>query len=142
MQQTWETRVRSLGQEDPLEEGMATHSGILAWRIPRTEEPRRATVHGVAKSRTRLSTPRIGAKLDGRNNPIRSRAKDGSKQAGCVRSARPAATPNPTLWQSQRTPPHCSHFIQTILSPAIRPGRMGVPPSPALTESLLFFLRL
>ena len=33
--------------EDPLEEGMATHSSILAWRIPRTEEPGRATVHGV-----------------------------------------------------------------------------------------------
>ena len=36
MQETW---VRSLGQEDPLEEGMATPSGILAWRIPWTEEP-------------------------------------------------------------------------------------------------------
>ena len=34
-----ETCVRSLGWEDPLEEGMATHSGILAWRIPWTEEP-------------------------------------------------------------------------------------------------------
>ena len=34
-----ETQVRSLGQEDPLEEGMAIHSGILAWRIPWTEEP-------------------------------------------------------------------------------------------------------
>ena len=34
-----ETRVRSLGQEDSLEEGMTTHSSILAWRIPRTEEP-------------------------------------------------------------------------------------------------------
>ena len=33
--------VRSLGQEDPLEEGMATHSSILAWRIPRMEEPGR-----------------------------------------------------------------------------------------------------
>ena len=31
--------VRSLGQEDPLEEGMATHSSILAWKIPWTEEP-------------------------------------------------------------------------------------------------------
>ena len=31
--------VRSLGQEDPLEEGMATHSRILAWRLPKTEEP-------------------------------------------------------------------------------------------------------
>ena len=34
-----ETQVRSLGREDPLEEGMATHSSILAWRIPWTEEP-------------------------------------------------------------------------------------------------------
>ena len=39
MQETWEMRVQSLGQEDPREEGMATHSSILAWRIPRTEEP-------------------------------------------------------------------------------------------------------
>ena len=38
MQETWETRVRSLGQKDPLEEDMATHSSILAWRIPWTEE--------------------------------------------------------------------------------------------------------
>ena len=36
MQETW---VQSLGREDPLEEGMATHSSILAWRIPWTEEP-------------------------------------------------------------------------------------------------------
>ena len=41
--------VQSLGQKDPLEEGMATHSSILAWRIPWTEEPGWATVHGVAK---------------------------------------------------------------------------------------------
>ena len=34
-----ETQVRSLGREDPLEKGMATHSSILAWRIPGTEEP-------------------------------------------------------------------------------------------------------
>ena len=34
----WETQVQSLGQEDPLEEGVATHSSILAWRIPWTEE--------------------------------------------------------------------------------------------------------
>ena len=37
---TWETRVRSLGWEDPLEKEMATHSSILAWKIPWTEEPR------------------------------------------------------------------------------------------------------
>ena len=35
----WETWVRSLGQEDPLKKGMATHSSILAWRIPWTEGP-------------------------------------------------------------------------------------------------------
>ena len=34
-----ETQVQSLGREDPLERGMATHTSILAWRIPRTEEP-------------------------------------------------------------------------------------------------------
>ena len=36
----WKIWVWSLGQEDPLEEGMITHSSILAWRIPWTEEPR------------------------------------------------------------------------------------------------------
>ena len=36
-----ETQVQSLGQEDPLEEEMATHSSILAWKIPWTEEPGR-----------------------------------------------------------------------------------------------------
>ena len=45
----------SLGREDPLEKELATRSSILAWRIPRTEEPGRATVHRVAKSRTRVS---------------------------------------------------------------------------------------
>ena len=39
MQETKETQIQSLGQEDPLKEGMATHSSILAWRIPWTEEP-------------------------------------------------------------------------------------------------------
>ena len=47
--------VQSLGQEDPLEEGAATHSGILAWRIPWTEEPGGLhTVHRITKSGTRL----------------------------------------------------------------------------------------
>ena len=41
MQESQETEVPSLSQEDPLEEGMATHSSILAWRIPWTEEPGR-----------------------------------------------------------------------------------------------------
>ena len=37
----WETQVQTFGQEDPLEKGMATHSSVLAWRIPWTEEPGR-----------------------------------------------------------------------------------------------------
>ena len=52
MRETW---VRSLGWEDPLEEGMATHSSILAWRIHMDRGAWQATVHGVAKSQTRLS---------------------------------------------------------------------------------------
>ena len=35
----WETQVQSLGREDPVEKGMATHSSILAWKIPGTKEP-------------------------------------------------------------------------------------------------------
>ena len=50
-----ETRVQSLGQEDPLEKGMATHSSILAWRIPWTEESGGLQSMGVAKSGIQLS---------------------------------------------------------------------------------------
>ena len=50
----WETRVRSLGWEDPLEKEMATHSIILAWKIPWTEEPGCLLSMG-SQSRTRLS---------------------------------------------------------------------------------------
>ena len=49
-----ETRVQSLGQEDPLEKGMATHSSVLAWEIPWTEEPGGLQFVG-SQSRTRLS---------------------------------------------------------------------------------------
>jgi len=47
----WETQVQSLVGKIPLEKRMATHSSILAWRIPWTEEPG-ATVHGVTESQT------------------------------------------------------------------------------------------
>ena len=50
-----ETQVQSLGQEDLLEKEMATHSSILAWKIPWTEKPGGLQVQGVAKSRTLLS---------------------------------------------------------------------------------------
>ena len=49
-----DTQGQSLGWEDPLEKEMVTHSSILAWRIPWTEEPG-LVLHGVAKSQTRLS---------------------------------------------------------------------------------------
>ena len=47
----WETQVRSLGREDPLEKEMATHSSTLAWKIPWMEEPRRLQSMG---------SPRVG----------------------------------------------------------------------------------
>ena len=46
-----ETLVQFLGQEDPLEEGMATHSSILAWRIPMDRGAWQATIHGVTRVR-------------------------------------------------------------------------------------------
>ena len=50
----WETWVRSLGWEDPLEEGIATHSSVLARRIPMDRGAWLAKVHGVTKCQTRL----------------------------------------------------------------------------------------
>ena len=47
-----ETQVQSLGQEDPLEKGMATHSSILAWKIPQTKEPGRVQFMGSEESDT------------------------------------------------------------------------------------------
>ena len=52
LQETQETWGQFLGQEDPLEKKIATHSSILAWRIPWTEEPGRLWSMGVAKSQT------------------------------------------------------------------------------------------
>ena len=51
-----EMQVQYLGQEDPLEEEMATHSSILAWRIPMDRGAWWATVHGITKSQIRLGT--------------------------------------------------------------------------------------
>ena len=57
MQEIQETQVQSLGPEDPLEEEMATHSSILAWEIPWTEEGVWwVTVQGVKMSRTQMNT--------------------------------------------------------------------------------------
>ena len=51
MREAW---VQSLGQEDLLEEGLSTHSSILAWRIPMDRGGWRATVHGITQSQTQL----------------------------------------------------------------------------------------
>ena len=71
MQEPHETQVQSLDQEDPLEEGMATHSSVLAWRIPSTEEPgglqsrrsQRDTAAGAGKSLQ--SCPTLCDPIDG-----------------------------------------------------------------------------
>ena len=52
MQETKEMWIRSLGQEDPLEESMVTHSSFLAWRIPMNRGACWTTVHRIAKSWT------------------------------------------------------------------------------------------
>ena len=52
MQETQEMQFQSLDSEDPLEKEMAIHSSILAWKIPWTEEPGGATLHGVTKIQT------------------------------------------------------------------------------------------
>ena len=53
MQETQDTQVQSLGQEDPLEKGMTTHSSVLTWRVPCFKEPG-TTVHRVIKNWTQL----------------------------------------------------------------------------------------
>ena len=53
MQET-EEMSPSLGQEDPLEEGLETHSSILAWRIPMNRGAQQGKVHGITQSQTRL----------------------------------------------------------------------------------------
>ena len=55
-QEMQDLQVQSLGQEVTLQEKVATYSSILAWKIPWTEEPGGATVHGVPKGLTQLST--------------------------------------------------------------------------------------
>ena len=52
LQETW---VQTLGREDALEEGMATHSSILAWRIPMGRGAWQATLHGIAKDTTAVT---------------------------------------------------------------------------------------
>ena len=68
-------QVRSLGREDPLEEGMATHSNILAWRIPWTEEPSRLEA---------IALQKVGSHLTGTHAQERLRA--GNSYLECILS--------------------------------------------------------
>ena len=70
MQETW---AQSLGWEDPLEEGMATLSSILAWGITKNRGAWHATVHGVAKSR-----PQLSHEAQNNGQTIPSRTKPGA----------------------------------------------------------------
>ena len=63
MRETWKTWVRSLGQEDPLEEEIATHSNILTWKIPWTEEPGRLQFMGLQRIGDDLATEHAHHKL-------------------------------------------------------------------------------
>ena len=71
--------VQSLGQEDPLEEGMTTHSSILAWRIPWTEEPARLHSKG-AKSQTQLKQLSTRANKCNKRSEKNEEAKKTSRQ--------------------------------------------------------------
>ena len=81
VQEMQEMRVRSLGREDPLEEDMATHSSVLAWRIPWSEEPRGLQSVGL-QSRTRLRAerePLVTQKAAAGNRPQRTEYRDSDK---------------------------------------------------------------
>ena len=75
MQETQETQVSSLHQADPLEEGTATHSSILAWKTPWTEEPGGLQSIGSTKSQTQLKQLSTHAKI-GRNESLHTVAKE------------------------------------------------------------------
>ena len=88
MQETQEMHVQSLGQEDLLEKEMATHSCILAWKIPWTEEP--GKLHGVAKELD--TTEQLSARIRAcRHLPLsysipKMVAISGSRKGGTVQS--------------------------------------------------------
>ena len=82
----WETWVRSLGREDPLEKEMATHCSILAWRIPWTEEPGGLQSMVYQKSRTRLSE-QFNLREELKQRIWEGLARKGPKRYCCVLSS-------------------------------------------------------
>ena len=82
VQETW---VQSLGWEDPLEAGMATHSSILAWRISMDRGVWRATVHAVTESDTTETTHRMHNvnthKMENSTDPLRPQKQQGRERS-------------------------------------------------------------
>ena len=81
MQKTW---VQSLGQEDPMEKGMATHSNILAWRAPWTEEPGGLQSMGLQRVTHPWASNTFTEKATGGENPFISWAWAGRKRLGAT----------------------------------------------------------
>ena len=128
----FEPWVRSLGQDDPLEEEMATHSSILAWRIPRTEERGRLQPKG-SQSRTKLKWHSTA-----QHNMIRRNGQEHSlNQVVTVTGEKasilyqPSAsikdlTWTPRCWHLQRNPtPQCRHSINVCRSEFIQKYKVG-----------------
>ena len=80
----WETWVRSLGWKDSLEKGSATHSSILAWRIPWTEEPGR--LHSMGLQRVRHDWISRNARLRGLGGPVGEGPQSGAQSLSGFRS--------------------------------------------------------
>ena len=117
----WETWVQSLGWEDPLEEGMASHSSILAWRIPMDRGAWRATVHGVVKSQTWLSdwTELMGEERRETEKPLPSR---GQRSLTCSWSERKLFGLNCVIGSC---PPNHTSDIGASLFPILCPQILG-----------------
>ena len=81
MEETW---VQSLGWEHPLEKGVASHSSILAWRIPKDRADWQATIHGVAKCRTRQELWLCGCRRAERSYSTFKVRRCGSKEISLV----------------------------------------------------------
>ena len=94
--------LQPLGGEDPLEEVMVTHSSILAWGIPRTEEPGRLPSTGFQESRHNLAT------TDNKKRPWKARSRDPTAQAPATNtplSSLPyVCTSSPGCWQAPCPP--------------------------------------
>ena len=101
----WETQVQSLGQEEPLEEEMATPSSILAWRAPRTEEPGGPQPMGSQSIGHERLTPLLRPPFQGPSSleaPGRMECgrKNGQRSSRQVSPGRPACTIALGFWSS------------------------------------------